>query len=148
MATKPFSFQNKEGLVNKGTKLVFYDHNQFVYRHNVWQTSIRLAQSDDSDIENGAVNSSSVLATLNLSHNNVSFSCHLQTKHLYSVLSSDLVKNKHNFILFCRSSSMHLNGDGVFFHSVESPQAVQMVGFSISNHFDPVSRSILVRLSD
>lgn len=46
-----------------------------IYRHNVWQTSIRLAQSDESDTENGIVTSSS-LTSLNISHNNVCFFFH------------------------------------------------------------------------
>ncbi|VDN03509.1 unnamed protein product [Thelazia callipaeda] len=38
-------------------------------RHNVWQTSIRLAQSDESDNENGTVSLFSTLSVLNLSRN-------------------------------------------------------------------------------
>uniref|UniRef100_A0A915AF19 non-specific serine/threonine protein kinase n=1 Tax=Parascaris univalens TaxID=6257 RepID=A0A915AF19_PARUN len=38
-------------------------------RHNLWQASVRLARSDDSDTESGAVVSSSTLTLLNVSHN-------------------------------------------------------------------------------
>lgn len=41
------------------------------FRHNIWQTSIRLAQSDESDAENGPVSFSSMISVFNLSHNNV-----------------------------------------------------------------------------
>ncbi|VDN19130.1 unnamed protein product [Gongylonema pulchrum] len=40
-------------------------------RHNVWQRSVRLAQSDESDSENGSVTSASTLTSLNISNNNI-----------------------------------------------------------------------------
>ncbi|KHN76857.1 Leucine-rich repeat serine/threonine-protein kinase 1 [Toxocara canis] len=38
-------------------------------RHNLWQASVRLARSDESDTEGGAIISSSTLSLLNVSHN-------------------------------------------------------------------------------
>ncbi|KAL3998140.1 Ankyrin repeats (3 copies) family protein [Acanthocheilonema viteae] len=40
-------------------------------RHNIWQTSVRLARSDESDAENGLVSCSSMISVFNVSHNNV-----------------------------------------------------------------------------
>ncbi|VDK18526.1 unnamed protein product [Anisakis simplex] len=40
-------------------------------RHNLWQASVRLARSDESDTEGGTIISSSTLSILNLSHNNL-----------------------------------------------------------------------------
>uniref|UniRef100_A0A9J2PYQ2 non-specific serine/threonine protein kinase n=1 Tax=Ascaris lumbricoides TaxID=6252 RepID=A0A9J2PYQ2_ASCLU len=40
-------------------------------RHNLWQASVRLARSDDSDTESGAIVSSSTLTLLNVSHNHL-----------------------------------------------------------------------------
>lgn len=46
-------------------------------RHNIWQSSVRLARSDESDAEGGTIISSSTLSSLNISHNqlNVLPSC-------------------------------------------------------------------------
>ncbi|VDK83805.1 unnamed protein product [Litomosoides sigmodontis] len=40
-------------------------------RHNIWQTSIRLTQSDESNTDNGPLSFSSMISVFNLSHNNV-----------------------------------------------------------------------------
>ncbi|CAG9533559.1 unnamed protein product [Cercopithifilaria johnstoni] len=40
-------------------------------RHNIWQTSIRLARSDESDAESGSISFSSTISVFNMSHNNV-----------------------------------------------------------------------------
>uniref|UniRef100_A0A0R3RFC1 non-specific serine/threonine protein kinase n=1 Tax=Elaeophora elaphi TaxID=1147741 RepID=A0A0R3RFC1_9BILA len=40
-------------------------------RHNIWQASIRLARSDESDGENGPVSFSSAISVFNVSHNNI-----------------------------------------------------------------------------
>uniref|UniRef100_A0A915PJA2 non-specific serine/threonine protein kinase n=1 Tax=Setaria digitata TaxID=48799 RepID=A0A915PJA2_9BILA len=40
-------------------------------RHNIWQTNIRLARSDESDAENGPVTFSSAISIFNMSHNNI-----------------------------------------------------------------------------
>ncbi|EFO25986.1 TKL/LRRK protein kinase [Loa loa] len=40
-------------------------------RHNIWQTSIRLARSEESDTENGPLSFSSMISVFNVSHNNI-----------------------------------------------------------------------------
>nr|CDP90956.1 Bm6044, isoform b [Brugia malayi] len=40
-------------------------------RHNIWQTSIRLARSEESDTENGPMFFSSMISVFNVSHNNI-----------------------------------------------------------------------------
>uniref|UniRef100_A0A8R1XUT2 non-specific serine/threonine protein kinase n=1 Tax=Onchocerca volvulus TaxID=6282 RepID=A0A8R1XUT2_ONCVO len=40
-------------------------------RHNIWQTSIRLARSDESDAENGSLTFSSMISVFNVSYNNI-----------------------------------------------------------------------------
>ncbi|KAM3721655.1 Leucine-rich repeat serine/threonine-protein kinase [Dirofilaria immitis] len=40
-------------------------------RHNIWQMSIRLARSDESDAENGPMTFSSMISVFNVSHNNI-----------------------------------------------------------------------------
>lgn len=58
--------------------------NNSVLRHNLWQASVRLARSDDSDTEGGAIVSSSTLTLLNVSHNRVC--CYWYLQRMFEIM--------------------------------------------------------------